>query len=288
MKKIIKDYQSITASRELHERVAEIMSKENQRNTSKKVFRIVGGCAACMILAGGIFLNLSPSAVYALSDIPVVGSIVKIVTFDRYTHTEGGYEADITTPSIEGLLDSELEEKLNSEFKENASALIAAYEKDVKELKEQYGDDTIHMGVTSDYIIKTNNDKILSLDVYVLNTAGSSMTLHTYYTIDKQHNKQLTLDGLFKKGADYVSPISKYITEQMLYANEHDDEFYWVGDNKFGDEGFEKISENQKFYINENDEIVICFDKYEVAPGAAGSPEFVIPAEIIDDIYVGY
>lgn len=288
MKNIIKDYQSITASRELKERVAEIMSKENKKTSSKKVFRIVGGCAACMILAGGIFLNMSPSTVYALSDIPVIGSIVKIVTFDRYTHTDGGYEADITTPSIEGLLDAELEKKLNDEFKENAGALIAAYEKDVKELKDEYGDETVHMGVTSDYIIKTNNDKILALDVYVLNAAGSSMTIHTYYTIDKQHNKQLTLDGLFKNGADYVTPISEYITEQMLYENEHNDGYFWVGDNTFGNEGFEKIAEDQKFYINDKDELVICFDKYEVAAGAGGSPEFAIPADVISDIYVGY
>ena len=30
--------------------------------------------------------------------------------------------------------------------------------------------------------------------------------------------------------------------------------------------------------------IVVCFDKYEVAPGSSGSPEFVIPEEIVKDI----
>ena len=33
-------------------------------------------------------------------------------------------------------------------------------------------------------------------------------------------------------------------------------------------------------YINDNNELVICFDKYEVGPGSTGLAEFVIPKEI--------
>ena len=49
-------------------------------------------------------------------------------------------------------------------------------------------------------------------------------------------------------------------------------------------DGFDKISENQKFYINNDGKIVICFDKYEIAAGAQGSPEFVLPDEVVNDI----
>ena len=34
-------------------------------------------------------------------------------------------------------------------------------------------------------------------------------------------------------------------------------------------------------YINKSGELVICFDKYEVGPGAMGLVEFTIPKDII-------
>ena len=37
---------------------------------------------------------------------------------------------------------------------------------------------------------------------------------------------------------------------------------------------------NSFIYINDNNELVICFDKYEVGPGSTGLAEFVIPKEI--------
>ncbi len=40
--------------------------------------------------------------------------------------------------------------------------------------------------------------------------------------------------------------------------------------------GFTGISENTKFYINENNRPVIVFEKYEIAPGAAGEITFEI------------
>ena len=57
---------------------------------------------------------------------------------------------------------------------------------------------------------------------------------------------------------------------------------FWVDDDVF--EGFEKIADDQNFYINNEGNIVICFDKYEVAAGAQGSPEFVIPEDVVADI----
>lgn len=283
MKKIISDYQNITASRELKERIEKIMTEERKKSGRRTVFKWVGSCAACLLLAFAVCMNLFPSAVYALGDVPVLSSIVRVVTFGRYENRDMGYEAKITTPKIEGLLDKELEDRLNSEFKENAKALIAAYEKDVKELKEEFGGETIHMGVESDYIVKTDNDDILALDVYILNIAGSSSTVHTYYTIDKKTGRQLTLKGLFKDGADYVTPLSEYIRGQMKYENEHNGGYFWLEDDEFT-EGFKKIAADQKFYINDKGELVICFDKYEVAAGAQGCPEFVIPNEVIRDI----
>ena len=45
-------------------------------------------------------------------------------------------------------------------------------------------------------------------------------------------------------------------------------------------DNFKKIKKDQGFYINDKGELVICFDKYEVAPGSSGLVEFVIPNNV--------
>ena len=47
---------------------------------------------------------------------------------------------------------------------------------------------------------------------------------------------------------------------------------------------FDTITEDTKFYINEAGNVVISFEKYEIAPGAYGNVEFEIPNEIFESI----
>jgi len=130
--------------------------------------------------------------------------------------------------------------------------------------------------------VRTDNESILAIDVYIVNTVGSSSTTHKFYTIDKKTKTLLTLPSLFKKDSDYITKLSEYIKAEMKRQNEKGENTYWVDDPTF--EGFENIKEKQNFYINNDGRIVICFDKYEVAPGSSGSPEFVIPDEVVKDV----
>jgi len=109
-----------------------------------------------------------------------------------------------------------------------------------------------------------------------------------YDTIDKENEVLITLPSLFKDGS-YVDVISENIKEQMIEQNKADEyKMYWVdGIEQEGlVEGFEKISEEQNFYISPEGKLVISFDKYEVAPGYMGVVEFVIPTEVISDMLV--
>ena len=283
MNNLKKSYTDIRADKEFNEKIATLIKRRSAALRVKRVLGSMTAAAASLVLVTAAILNSFPATAYALSDIPVISDIVRVITFGKYEHSEGGYDASIATPKIEGLLDKKLEDRLNREFKDNANALIAAYESDVKELKKEFGDETVHMGVTSDYIIKTDNDSYLALDVYILNVAGSSSTVHSFYTIDKKTHTLLTLKGLFKDGADYVSVLNEYLLKQMKYENEHNGGMYQTEDNEFF-EGFKSIKPNQNFYIPSDGKLVICFDKYEVAAGAQGSPEFVIPDKVIKDI----
>ena len=59
---------------------------------------------------------------------------------------------------------------------------------------------------------------------------------------------------------------------------------YFIDDENIDNSDFEKIDKNQNFYINNNGEIVISFDEYEVAPGYMGVVEFTIPNSVINSI----
>lgn len=266
----------------------EISEITEKNEFKRRKFKMMKGFKKCVggvvgtVAAFTLILNCVPSFAYAISDVPVLGNAVNIVTFGRFEQNRNGSVAKVVTPKIEGLLDKELEKKLNDEFKENASAVINAFQSDIAELEEEYGEGEFHIGVDADYIIRTNNDDILAIDCYILNLAGSSSTKHSFYTIDKKTGELLTLKSLFNDNADYVEPISEYIKKEMIKQNESGSGYFWL-DEEIG-ENFEKIKEDQNFFINENGNIVICFDKYEVAAGAGGCPEFEIPKSVVEGI----
>ncbi len=262
--------------------VITIINEEEEVMKKKNIFKSIGFTLAGIAAAFVLVVNCIPKLAYASFDIPVLGAIVRVVTFDRFEVKNNGYEANVVTPQIEGLLDKELEAKLNNEFKEHSQLIIAAFENDIKELEKEFGED-FHLGVDANYTVRTDNENILVIDTYIVNTVGSSSTKHSFYTIDKRTGTLVELKGLFKDGADYISPISEYIKNEMRKANQDGTGNFWI-DSEDNFEGFKKIKENQNFFINNAENIVIAFDKYEVAPGAYGSPEFEIPKEVIKDI----
>ena len=274
------EYNQIHADDAYKERLANMMKKEH---TKRSIWKKTAAAAACVgVLTVG--LNVSPSLAYAMSEIPVVDSIVRVLTFNRYEIDEGNYQATVVTPQIEGLLDEELENELNEKFKDEAQQVIAAFESSIKELEAEYGEGNFHEGIEYNYTIKTDNEDMLALDVYLYGASGSSWVKHTYYNIDKKTGELLEFKDLFQDGADYTTPIDAYITGEMERRNQEEDGMFWLPGGDLPGEGFETIGENPKFYINDAGNIVICFDKYEVAAGAQGSPEFEIPHDVIADI----
>lgn len=279
------EYQDILPSEGFADRIRATMAKERKHRRRQRTLSVVGGTAAALVVA----VNVSPTLVYAAKDIPLLGSLVEIVTFGRYDFQDGGYEAEVVTPEIRGLVDQDLQDRLNQEFQDNADALICAFSEDVQELKEEFGEDTVHMRVEQNYEVKTDTDDYLALDVYTFFASGSGMEKHSFYTIDKRTGQLVTLAGLFPEGTDYVTGLSSYIREEMLRRNAEENGMFWVkGQGGPMDEaGFEQIRPDQNFYINDKGHLVICFDEYEVAAGAQGSPEFEIPEDVMAALQAG-
>lgn len=285
-----KNYEEIPIPEELDFLVRKTLKDNGVYSTKRKgIFKRLGTVAASVavfviILTVGV--NSSPAFAATLSKTPIVGSIVKVLTFKEYAVNEDKHKANIKTPSIQGLKNKELENSLNEKYITENKKLYEDFMADMEDLKKK-GDG--HLGVDSGYVVKTDTDKLLSVGRYVVNTVGSSSTTFKYDTIDKKKEVLITLPSLFKDKR-YVEVISENIKKQMREQVQSDsNKVYWIANGGGGKnmEIFDKISENQNFYINAEGKLVISFNKYEVAPGYMGVVEFVIPTEVISDILVG-
>lgn len=279
LKELKNQYESIPIPDNLDE-VVETAIKNGRKK--KNVPRwLVSTVAAVAIFTVGV--NISPAMAKTLDDIPVINKVAKILTFREYKVKEKTYDADIKVPHIKGLNDNKLESKLNEKYIEDGKKLYSDFKDTVADLKKNGGG---HYGVASGYSVMLNDDQLVSIGRYVVNTAASSSTTMKYDTIDKENKVVLSLPMLFKDDS-YIHTISNYIVEQMKKEMKESkmEKMYWIKGAGVPDEdlvdNFKEIKANQNFYINKHHQLVIAFDKYEVAPGYMGLVEFKIPTKLI-------
>ena len=244
----------------------------------------IGGAAAAAMLAITVLANSSATVAYAMEDIPILGNIVKIVTFRHYESQDNSMQANIKVPEIqvenpEGQVLEETTEELNRRIAEYTDAIIAQYEADV-----EAADGEGHQSVDLDYHVITDNDKLFSIRFDQLLVMASGAQLVKIYHVDKTTGEMIDLDGLFQEGADYVTAISENIKIQMKERMEEDEMLaYWL-DSDMPEWDFKEIRRDATFYVNEANHLVIVFDEYEVGPGYMGSQEFEIPTDVVKDM----
>ena len=283
MNRFRNEYENIEIPDELEFLVRTTIKEQEKKMKRKNIINksVIAAAVAGVVFVGSI--NLSSEISYALSEVPVLGSIVRVLTFKTFELKDNNFDAELKTPAIEGL-DSKLEAMLNEKYLDENQKLYDDFMKEIDELKKADMDEA-HMGIASGYEVKTDTDKLLVIGRYVVNTAGSSSTTIKYDTIDKQNKILITLPSLFKDEA-YIDIISENIKAQMKEQMKDENNVYWLEDEMMGDENFSKIDKNQSFYITKDNQLVIAFDKYEVAPGYMGNPEFIIPSELLKDALV--
>lgn len=260
---------------------AKEMGKREQR---KKIGLTAAAAAIGMIL---ILPNTSAGIAHAMGQIPIIGQLVKVVTFRDYQYETDRHMANISVPEIkleETVENSEIQEKLertkdeiNAEIQKITDQLVEEFEAHLEE-KEGYQD----ILVKSEVLATTEDYFTLKLICY--QGAGSGYQWNYYYTIDLNTGERLELKDIFLEGSDYITLISENIKEQMQ-AQMLEDEgvYYWLND-EIEEWNFKSITEETSFYLNEKGNVVIGFDEGDVAPMYMGTVEFEIPREILQDI----
>ncbi len=132
----------------------------------------------------------------------------------------------------------------------------------------------LRSGKTS-FEVKKNTSNIISILVKYYKYSGGAHGYYEYipYNFDLRSGKNLTLKEIFKQGVDYKIIINNEIEKQIKELGKKEKDLDKVYD-------FYGIKENQKFYLDDGN-IVIYFDLYDIAPYAAGIPEFPIIVENI-------
>lgn len=282
IKELKKQYKNTPIPKELDSTVHKALHTRKKRSTFRAKWFIGVAAALCLFV---ISVNTSPALAQSLTKIPVLGSVIQVVTFQDIQVENGNYHAHLKTPQVNNLDNKDLENSLNQKYVNENQKLYDEFTQKIEQ------DEDGHFLIESGYEVKTNNDLLLSIGRYTEEIQASSATTLKYDTIDKQRQIMLTLPILFKNN-DYINTISEEIKEQMRQQIKEDpDKIYWVDNAGIEDldvvDKFEKIDPNQNFYINEDHKLVISFNDYTVAPGYMGVVEFVIPTEVIADDLVG-
>ncbi|UYO05859.1 DUF3298 domain-containing protein [Paenibacillus sp. PSB04] len=286
MERLRTEYQNTPVPEELDRIVDQAIAKSLHSSRRKRVKYTwaAGACAVVLLFLATV--NASPAVANALSAIPGVDRIIKVLTWKEYAVDEpGGYHANIKVPAVTNLDNKPLEQGLNEKYLKENKALYDKFMAEIEALKQQGGG---HLGLDAGYKIKTDNNDILSIERYVDESRGSTSEKLELDTIDKTNEILITLPMLFKDDR-YIQLISDNIKEQMKQQMKTDaDKFYWVSGSAevLPTDEFRAIQKDHSFYINNDGKLVIVFNKYEVAPGYMGSPEFIIPTEVISDALV--
>lgn len=273
IKKLKKEYDNINVKEEgvfLMKKSIEQAKRENKNNKVKYV-------TVASIAALAVFIalpNLSSNIAMAMSKIPVIGKIVEVITIDKYYENDKNISAK--TPVVKDENNSSSLDNFNSKTDEYIKSLTEKFKQDFKE-----GD---NKSLDIDYDVITDNENLFSLRINGTETEASGYMFSKIYHIDKNTGNMIELKDIFKDGSDYVDILSQNIKEQMKQQMDSDESKSYFLNDEIEENNFNKIKEDQNFYFNKDNNLVICFDEYEVAPGYMGTVEFIIPSDVVENI----
>lgn len=292
LEKMIEEYNQIPIPEELSFRVqAEInkskkkqeeRGKQMKKQNYKKIARGVGAAAAAACILFTIALNTSQVFAQEASKLPVIGGIARVLTFRSYETKQDDIAIKVDIPTIEMIakdtginVDAINQEILDlcNEYAQKALKIAEEYRTAFLETGgtvEEWAEHDVKISVG--YEIKQQSNDYLSFIIRGTQNWANAYNEAHYYNMDLKTGKMVTLQDLL--GDDYEKLVNESIKEQIA-KRENAGEVFFAPDAG----GFTGITEDVKFFINENNHPVIVFEKYEIAPGSSGEITFEIGGE---------
>lgn len=194
-----------------------------------------------------------------------------LVTSKTLYSKEKWLETNIQIPVFQGLADTKYQDQLNGLIESHANKDIAKWEKEAtvtaaNAKKNGYTMRPYQLTIKYELTSDGTDDHLISLKVI---TEGMGMNngdprVDTYNFTNETEAQRVTLEDLF--GKDYKSIVDTAV-HTAIVADQ---------DNYFANEdGFQGIGTEQSFYVADG-KAYIVFQKYSIAPGSTGTPEFAV------------
>lgn len=255
---------------------------QSRRKTNVRALKFT---FATVFIAYLFFLNTIPAFAKALFKIPLLGEVSKILCVREYREDNEVQSLHVKVPVIENTGNKAMEKRVNAEIEKHIDATVKQVQNESKEVLKNYRKQkdtslTMKTIVSIDYQITTNKNNLLSFQIVTNYAVNTSIQEHQIFNLDLKTGKELTLKELF--GNSYKEVINKNIKNQIKERQKKDKNAMYFE----GTEGFTGIKDNQRFYIDNQNNVVIMFEKYEIAPGAMGIQEFKIRCDNLKK-YIG-
>jgi len=249
-----------------------IVLEEDAMNKTFKLFTALSLAGALFTTcAAGAFASDTPNTepVPMSNVLPVQENGVKVYTKAVHEQTDH-YKAVLNIPAIQDMMDSKFQDALNAAIYENAMKDLEAIKKQAE--KEALVAKPSHpFEIIVQFEVKAGGGEAdknrfsLSVTTYTYTGGAHGITrTDNYNALNVQPASRITLESLF--GNDYKKTIDASIQSEI---DKHPEGGYF-------EDTVIDIGPEQSFYI-ENGQVVVQFSPYEIAPYAAGTPEFRIP-----------
>lgn len=244
---------------------------------SRRMLTRLSASAAAVVLVFSLGVNLSPAFADAVRDVPVLGSIAEVVTLKNYFEQKDNVSYSVRQPAVADDQGQVQDDVVNQQIQQAIDTYLADAQQRIEEYKEAYlatgGTEeeflSRNIQVQVDYQVFSQTEDTLSFALYMDENWVNSYGIVKYYNLDLQTGQPLTLQDLL--GDDWQSMVNEEIAAQ-IQQQEQEGVPYLIDESTFSG-----VTDQTKFYINDQHQIVIVFDKYEIAPGSSGRPEFVLP-----------
>ena len=280
-------YEEIPIPEELAVRVQQEITKSRNRQSQKethwlryaRAVRTLGTAAAAVVLVFTLALNTVPAFAVEAAQLPVIGTLARVLTFRSYETEQDDIGVSVEIPSIEMIEEDTgiRVDAINREILDRCDRYVQRELARAEDYRtafletggtpEEWAAHTIKIKV--DYEILQQDDSYLSFVVRGSENWSGAGSETRYYNLDLTTGKEVTLRDLL--GDDYENLANESIRGQIAEREQAGMVFFPEDAG-----GFSGISEDTQFYINANHNPVIVFAKYEIANGAAGEIEFEI------------
>ena len=196
------------------------------------------------------------------------------ITEKNTKRTNEAIDVNLKTPVLKNVNNIGIKKKINTLFQADSDNFLKPLEQDaIKYLADTQKNPVLHFNkysAYSTYKVGYNKNNILSIPVrYYQYTGGANgLEVQEGYNFNLKTGKRLQLSDLFEKGFDYKKVLSSEVQKQM---NAHKEIYF---EEAF--KNFKQIDGKHPYYLA-NGNLVIFYGPYDIAPHAAGIPEFKIP-----------